>query len=193
MPVQHPGHLREPRKVGALKPRGGSRGGLLGSQGAAKAEASEQEDSITFLTKEVEVEGGEWGAAPCMLCSWKDPMLSLGKDCSELGKGNRQKELPGRVSCSLPQGSGPWTSGTPLHPDPKLRIPLPVCGHIKAPRAKHTHLSPLCGTPIPFPLAATPNPRRKSAPTPRENKNLCYSITFWKRKRRLLTTNSLNC
>ena len=161
-------HTSMPLKLGALYPRGGSEGGLLGSQRWQRQWPVGRGIVWPFLTKEVEGEGGECGvvvSALCMFYKWKDSLPSWRKDCSEWGKGSRQRELQGSVSCCLPQGSGPWTSGTTSTSRPKLRIPLPDCGYIKAPRAKYTPPPNLLHLLTPFPLEPTPNLSEKSAPT----------------------------
>lgn len=172
MAVQQPGHLKEintsmPGKWVHWNTEEAAERSCWGARRQQRQWlVGRQEDSVTFLKKEVEGEGGKWGSAPCMFCSWKDRMLSPRKDCSEWEKGNRQKEFQGRVSCSLPQGSGSWTSGTRFIPIPSWGSSFQVVGTSK-PQELSTHLLQLCGTPIPFPLVATPNLRRKSAPTPK--------------------------
>ena len=133
--------------------------------------------------------GGAW-------CSEERPQwLGEGK-----GRGRRQtKRTEGKrfllSALGFWQEDHPQTSGN-LHP----RTPHQAMRTPKAPSAKHKPPPTLLPSifvclflqQLSLFYACSANLSSESALV-RENKNFCYSTTFWKRKGRLLVTNLLNC
>lgn len=157
-----------------------SRGELLGSERWQRQWLMGRELGWPYLTKEVEGER-EWGSAPHMFCSWKDPLLSLRKDCSAWGKGSRQRTSG---KCLLLSAPVFWSMDFWDHPP----SPMPTWGSpYQAVGTKSqelsTHLPQLCCTPQSFSFGAHSQPLWKVSPYPlKETKNVCYSATFWKIK-----------
>lgn len=176
-------HTSMPLKVGRLPHRRGNGGELLGSQRWQRQWLVGRGIAWPFLTKEVEGEGGRGRSAPCMFYSWKNPLLSLRKDCSEWGEASKAKRTS--ENCLLLSAPGFWSMHCwepPLSPSlaPTWGSPLPGWGHIKVPRTKYTPPPALLHPLFLFPWHPLPT-SVKSAPTLlRETKNLCYSAIFEK-------------